>query len=160
VFEFVLFAFYTLIISHHICCFSCIQLQSSSCNLQFLMFLSFPYFHTKTTQKTSHHQNIRLLTSQTSKLLQHITFMHQSTKISKTKTANFCITLFCISHTKLFSYLLLSESYKQKHHTPSEVLVFLMSCLTKSHSKIIKKLHHIKIFTKHQNHTHITISHL
>jgi len=32
--------------------------------------------------------------------------------------------------SKLFSYLILSESYKQKHHTTLKVLIFLTSYLT------------------------------
>ncbi len=59
-----------------------------------------------------------------------------------------------VFHTsKLFSYLNLSESYKQKHHTTSEILIFLTSHLTKWHSNNIKNLH---ITLKHSQNIKIT----
>ena len=82
--------------------FQFIQLQSSLCNIQFLMFLSFYLFtHLFTHQnnsKTSTMQYLHIKTDTSTSLL-HV--QQQSAKISKnSKQQVFQITLFCISYIK------------------------------------------------------------
>jgi len=140
VFEFVWFAFYTLIISHHICCFSVhliakLFVQSSVFNVfEFLL-----------TYLSKQLKNINITTFTHQNNCLNFTFVCTSTinkVIKKIKNSKLFTLHSSVFHTlKLFSYLILSESYKQKHYTSLEVLIFLMSHLTKLHSKNIKKPH-------------------
>jgi len=163
VFKFILFAFYTFIISHHICCFS--VHSSTKLFAQSLVFdvSEFSLIHLSIfTSKQLKNINITLFTHQNNYL--NFTFACTSTinkDIKKTKNSKFfTLHLSVFYKSKLISYLILSESYKQKHHTTLKVLIFLTSHLTKWHSNNIKKtLHHIKTFTKHQNHIYIIIFH-
>jgi len=76
-------------------------------------------------------------------------------RYQKTKNSKLFALHSSVFHTlKSFSYLVLPKGYKQKHHTPPEVLILLTPHLTKSHSKNTKN------FTSHQNLCKTPKSHL
>jgi len=134
VFKFILFAFYTLIISHHICCFS-VHL-SAKLFIQSLLFdvSEFLLIHLSIfTSKQLKNINTATFTHQNNYL--NFAFMCTSTinkDIRKIKNSKFFSLHSSVFHkSKLFSFLILSESYKQKHHTALKVLIFLTSHLTK-----------------------------
>jgi len=149
-FKFVLFAFYTLIISHHICYFSVhisakLFAQPSVFDVSEFLLIHLPIF----TSKQLKNINITTFTHQNNHL--NFTFVCAPTTnkdIKKSKTANF--SHYILHKSKLFPSLILSESYKQKHHTTLKVLILLMSCLTKQHSNNIKKHH--KTLKSHLHH--------
>ncbi len=79
-------------------------------------------------------------------------------RYQKTKNSKLYSSHPSVFHkSKVFPYLILSESYKQKHHTTLKILIFLTSCLTKWHSNNIKK-HHIT--SKHSQNIKITFTSL
>jgi len=143
VFKFVLFAFYTLIISHYICCFfmhSIAKLftQSSVFWCFWVLTYSFVYFHIKTIQKHQYHNIYTLKQSSQLCFCMHINNQQRYQKIKNSKFFTLHSSVFHTS--KLFSYLIFSENYKQKCHITSEVLIFLTSYLTKSYSNNIKNI--------------------
>jgi len=120
VFDFVLFAFYTLIISHHICCFSVHSIAKLSAQPSVFDVPEFSPIFTLKQLKTPHHQNIRLLRHQN--LLQHTTSACASTinkDIKKPKTANFShYTLLYFTHSNYFHILFYRKviSENTTHH--------------------------------------------
>ena len=161
-FDFVLFAFYTLIISHHICCFSVHSIAKLSAQPSVFDVPEFsPIFTLKQPKNITPPKLQTTTTSWTSKPIATYHFCvrtNNQQRYQKTKNSKFFTSHSSVFHTlKSFSYLVLPQSYKQKHHTPPEVLVFLTPHLTKSHSKTTKKLH---ITPKPLQNTKITLTSL
>lgn len=161
-FKFVLFAFYTLIISHHICCFSVHSIAKLFAQPSVFDVPEFSPIHSpiftlkkKTTQKHQHHN------TQTPKRPPQLRFCvrtNNQQRYQKTKNTKFFTSHPSVFHKlKLFPYLILPESYKQKRHTTPEVLIFWTSRLTKSHGNDTKKH---RITPKHSRNTKITLTSL
>ena len=134
---------------------SSVLLSLKTTALSWVLAYSLAYFHTKTTQKHQHHNTH---TSKQSSQLRFCVHTNNQQRYQKTKNSKFFALHFSVFHKpKLFSYLILPESYKQKHHTTLKVLIFLTSCFTKWCSNIIKK-HHITL--KHSQNIKITFTSL
>ena len=165
-FDFVLFAFYTLICSHHICCFFVHSIAKLFAQPSIFDVPEFSLIFTlKQPKNITSPKHQATMTSQTSKPIATYHFhvrINNQPRYQKTKNSKFFASHPSVFHMlKLFPYLILPESCKQKTPHTTESFNFRDASL----NKITQQNHqnpplHTKISTKHQNHTHITIFHL